>query len=92
MITKNNLGWLCRNLGHPEIKQTFMSNSSDVDLRTLVPSDMDVPKTRLEKCTPNNLGWLCRNLGINNNDHPEIKQTLAKLNSLRMKFEFLARR
>ena len=53
---------------------------------------MDVPKTRLEKCTTNNLGWLFRNLGINNNDHAEIKQTFAKLNSLRMKFEFLARR
>jgi hypothetical protein len=56
-----------------------------IDLKTLVPEDMSVPKRRLEECSLSNLGWLCRNLGINNNDHPEIKQTLAKLNTLRMK-------
>ena len=59
----------------------------DDTLRSLIPEDMDVPRLRLNFST-SNLSWLCRNLQINNKQHPEIKQTMAKLNTLRMKLLF----
>ncbi len=63
----------------------FNNSKLNTVLKELVPADMTVPKVRLEECSPSNLGWLCRNLQINNGNHPEIKQTLAKLNTLRLK-------
>tara|TARA_B100001245_G_scaffold81654_1_gene58613 strand:+ start:14574 stop:14822 length:249 start_codon:yes stop_codon:yes gene_type:complete len=51
-------------------------------LISLVPDDMQVPMKRLEMSF-GNLSWLCRNLQINNSKHPDIKQTMAKLNMLR---------
>ncbi|SUZ79956.1 uncharacterized protein METZ01_LOCUS32810 [marine metagenome] len=59
----------------------------DDTLRSLIPEDMEVPRLRLNFST-SNLSWLCRNLQINNKQHPEIKQTMAKLNTLRMKLLF----
>ena len=52
--------------------------------KELIPKDMVVPILRL-KFSMQNLSWLCRNLQIRNDEHPEIKQTMAKLNTLRMK-------
>ena len=51
----------------------------------LVPKDMDVPSGRLTEVNISNVGWLCRNIQVRNGHHPEIKQTLAKLNMLRQK-------
>ena len=62
-----------------------MENTHVSDLLfNLVPDDMQVPSKRLE-FSFGNLSWLCRNLQINNRQHSEIKQTMAKLNMLRQK-------
>ncbi len=53
-------------------------------LTDLIPKDMIVPILRL-KFSIQNISWLCRNLQIRNNEHSEIKQTMAKLNMLRNK-------
>jgi hypothetical protein len=53
-------------------------------LTDLIPKDMVVPILRL-KFSIQNISWLCRNLQIRNNEHSEIKQTMAKLNMLRNK-------
>ena len=55
-----------------------------VKLKELVPSDMKVPPLRLETSWVN-LTWLCRNLMVQNKNHPEAKQTMAKLVMLRNK-------
>ena len=55
-----------------------------VKLKELVPSDMKVPPLSLETSWVK-LNWLCRNLMVQNKNHPEAKQTLAKLNMLRTK-------
>ena len=49
-----------------------------VNLKELVPSDMKVPPLRLETSLQN-VSWLCRNLMVANKNHPEAKQTMAKL-------------
>ena len=49
-----------------------------VNLKELVPSDMKVPPLRLETSLQN-VTWLCRNLMVQNKNHPEAKQTMAKL-------------
>ena len=71
MITKNKIG------------KIFRDFNNDI-LEGLIPKDMVVPILRL-KFSMQNLSWLCRNLQIRNDEHPEIKQTMAKLNTLRMK-------
>jgi len=63
--------------------QEFRNFNKDI-LTDLIPKDMVVPILRL-KFSIQNLSWLCRNLQIRNNEHPEIKQTMAKLNMLRNK-------
>ena len=55
-----------------------------VNLKELVPSDMKVPPLRLETSLQN-VTWLCRNLMVANKNHPEAKQTIAKLVMLRNK-------
>ena len=55
-----------------------------VNLKELVPSYMKVPPLRL-KTSLQNVTWLCRNLMVQNKNHPEAKQTLAKLDMLRNK-------
>ena len=55
-----------------------------VNLKELVPSDMKVPPLRLETSLQN-VTWLCRNLMVQNKNHPEAKQTIAKLVMLRNK-------
>ena len=57
---------------------------SKVNLKELVPSDMKVPPLRLETSLQN-VTWLCRNLMVANKNHPEAKQTMAKLVKLRNK-------
>ena len=57
---------------------------SKVNLKELVPSDMKVPPLRLETSLQN-VTWLCRNLMVANKNHPEAKQTMAKLVMLRNK-------
>jgi len=54
-------------------------------LADLVPKDMDLPTGRLTEVNISNVSWLCRNIQVRNSGHPEIKQTLAKLNMLRQK-------
>ena len=71
MISKNKMGII------------FLDFNNEV-LEELIPKDMVVPKLRME-FSIQNLSWLCRNLQIKNKQHPEIKQTMAKLNTLRMK-------
>ena len=71
MIAKNKMSKIFRDFG-------------DDILGELIPEDMVVPILRL-KFSMQNLSWLCRNLQIRNDEHPEIKQTMAKLNTLRMK-------
>ena len=71
MISKNKIGKIFRDFNNEILKE-------------LIPNDMVVPKLRM-KFSLVNLSWLCRNLQINNKFHPEIKQTMAKLNTLRMK-------
>ena len=57
---------------------------SKVNLKELVPSDMKGPPLRLETSLQN-VTWLCRNLMVANKNHPEAKQTMAKLVMLRNK-------
>ena len=71
MVSKNKIGKIFRDFNN-EI------------LAELIPNSMVVPKLRMQ-FSMQNLSWLCRNLQINNRQHPEIKQTMAKLNTLRMK-------
>ena len=71
MISKNKIGKIFRDFNNEILEE-------------LVPKDMVVPKLRMEFSMVN-LSWLCRNLQIKNKQHPEIKQTMAKLNTLRMK-------
>ncbi len=71
MISKNKLS------------KIFQDFNDDI-LTDLIPKDMVVPILRL-KFSIQNLSWLCRNLQIRNNEHSEIKQTMAKLNMLRNK-------
>ena len=71
MISKNKLGKIFRDFNNEILEE-------------LIPNDMVVPKLRMQ-FSMQNLSWLCRNLQIKNEHHPEIKQTMAKLNTLRMK-------
>ena len=71
MISKNKLGKIFRDFNNEILEE-------------LIPNDMVVPKLRMQ-FSMQNLSWLCRNLQIKNRHHTEIKQTMAKLNTLRMK-------
>ena len=71
MISKNKIGKIFRDFNNEILEE-------------LIPKDMIVPKLRMQ-FSMQNLSWLCRNLQIKNNKHKEIKQTMAKLNTLRMK-------
>ena len=71
MISKNKLGKIFRDFNNEILEE-------------LIPNDMKVPPKRME-FSMQNLSWLCRNLQIKNKHHPEIKQTMAKLNTLRLK-------
>ena len=71
MVSKNKIG------------KIFRDFSNEI-LEKLIPNSMIVPPKRMEFSLVN-LSWLCRNLQIKNRHHPEIKQTMAKLNTLRMK-------
>ena len=66
-----------------KMKNIFRDFNNEI-LEELIPNTMSVPPKRLEFSIMN-LSWLCRNLQIKNKQHPEIKQTMAKLNTLRMK-------
>ena len=66
-----------------KMKKIFQDFNNEI-LEELIPNDMVVPKQRMQ-FSMMNLSWLCRNLQIKNKQHPEIKQTMAKLNTLRMK-------
>ena len=70
-------------ISNKNLKTNFKHFSNEI-LEELIPNDMVVPKLRME-FSMQNLSWLCRNLQIKNKQHPEIKQTMAKLNTLRMK-------
>ena len=70
-------------ISNKNLKTIFQHFSNEI-LEELIPKDMVVPKLRME-FSMQNLSWLCRNLQIKNKQHPEIKQTMAKLNTLRMK-------
>ena len=70
-------------ISNKNLKKIFKHFSNEI-LEELIPKDMVVPKLRME-FSMQNLSWLCRNLQIKNRHHPEIKQTMAKLNTLRMK-------
>ncbi len=70
-------------ISNKNLKTIFKHFSNEI-LEELIPNDMVVPKLRME-FSMQNLSWLCRNLQIKNKHHPEIKQTMAKLNTLRMK-------
>ena len=70
-------------ISNKNLKTIFKHFSNEI-LEELKPNDMVVPKLRME-FSMQNLSWLCRNLQIKNKHHPEIKQTMAKLNTLRMK-------
>ena len=71
MVSKNKIGKIFRDFNNEILKE-------------LIPNSMVVPPKRMEFSMVN-LSWLCRNLQIKNRHHPEIKQTMAKLNTLRMK-------
>ena len=70
-------------ISNKNLKTIFKHFSNEI-LEELIPNDMVVPKLRME-FSMQNLSWLCRNLQIKNKHHAEIKQTMAKLNTLRMK-------
>ena len=55
-----------------------------VNLKELVPSDMKVTHLRQETSIQK-ITWLCRNLMVQNKNHPEAKQTMAKLVMIRNK-------
>ena len=71
MVSKNKIGKIFRDFNNEILEE-------------LIPNNMVVPPKRMEFSMVN-LSWLCRNLQIKNRHHPEIKQTMAKLNTLRMK-------
>ena len=71
MVSKNKIGKIFRDFNNEILEE-------------LIPNDMVVPKLRMQ-FSMQNLSWLCRNLQIKNKHHSEIKQTMAKLNTLRMK-------
>ena len=66
-----------------KLRKIFQDLNNEI-LEELIPNNMIVPKLRMQ-FSMQNLSWLCRNLQIKNKQHPEIKQTMAKLNTLRMK-------
>ena len=70
-------------ISNKNLKKIFKHFSNEI-LEELIPNTMTVPPKRMEFSMVN-LSWLCRNLQIKNKHHPEIKQTMAKLNTLRMK-------
>ena len=70
-------------ISNKNLKTIFKHFSNEI-LEELIPNNMVVPKLRMQ-FSMQNLSWLCRNLQIKNKHHPEIKQTMAKLNTLRMK-------
>ena len=70
-------------ISNKNLKTIFQHFSNEI-LEELIPNSMVVPPKRMEFSMVN-LSWLCRNLQIKNRHHPEIKQTMAKLNTLRMK-------
>ena len=70
-------------ISNKNLKRIFQHFSNEI-LEELIPKDMVIPKLRMQ-FSMQNLSWLCRNLQIKNKHHPEIKQTMAKLNTLRMK-------
>ena len=70
-------------ISNKNLKKIFRHFSNEI-LEELIPNTMVVPPKRME-FSMQNLSWLCRNLQIKNRHHPEIKQTMAKLNTLRMK-------
>ena len=70
-------------ISNKNLKTIFQHFSNEI-LEELIPNTMVVPPKRMEFSMVN-LSWLCRNLQIKNRHHPEIKQTMAKLNTLRMK-------
>ena len=70
-------------ISNKNLKRIFKHFSNEI-LEELISKDMVVPKLRME-FSMQNLSWLCRNIQIKNKHHPEIKQTMAKLNTLRMK-------
>jgi hypothetical protein len=71
MVAKNKIGKIFRDFNNDLLEE-------------LIPNTMTVPPKRMEFSVVN-LSWLCRNLQIKNKHHSEIKQTMAKLNTLRMK-------
>ena len=70
-------------ISNKNLKKIFRHFSNEI-LEELIPNTMVVPPKRME-FSMQNLSWLSRNLQIKNRHHPEIKQTMAKLNTLRMK-------
>lgn len=46
-----------------------------------LPEDMNIP-VRRRQCSGDNLRWLARNLWINNQQHPQIQETLQALKKL----------
>ena len=70
-------------ISNKNLKRIFKHFSNEI-LEELISKDMVVPKLRMQ-FSMQNLSWLWRNLQIKNKQHPEIKQTMAKLNTLRMK-------
>ena len=70
-------------ISNKNLKKIFRNFNNEI-LEELIPNTMVVPKLRMQ-FSMQNLSWLCRNLQIKNKQHPEIKQTMAKLNTLRMK-------
>ena len=52
-----------------------------------LPENMNIPVRRREM-THSNTAWLLRNLLVNNSEHSEIKQVMAKLRNLRQKQVF----
>ena len=52
------------------------------NLKGIIPSDMKVPKFRLD-FNLQNLAWLCRNLKVKNGDHPKIEETMKEIIQLR---------
>ena len=70
-------------ISNKNLKTIFKHFSNEI-LKELIPNNMIVPPKRME-FNMQNLSWLCRNLQIKNKHHPEIKQTMAKLNTLRLK-------
>ena len=62
-----------------------MTNNFKNQLKDIIPPTMDVPSMRLMETNESNIGWLLRNLRVNNNNHPEINETINQLRTLRKK-------